>query len=480
MPGSRGEGSAGKAFARALTLGDRGHRRGQCRFRALPRCGSAAGAPGDPQPRRSSRGPAELLGAVSVHFREALDVPRQRDMQMADACSRHVADVIEARRTEEAREAQRARLQGDRRVARLRRLERRSRGRLYLRASCIDSCKLVGRGVSRNAWEIPLEKDLLHPEDREPVFASWQAWRRGRPQVGFANSGSAGLRPGAHHSILSRAAPVRDARGVIVSWAGINLDIDRLKRVETELRETDQRKNEFLATLAHELRNPLAPLRNGLEVLKLAGANTAASDRAREMMERQMGQLVRLVDDLLDVSRVSRGKVDLRCASLASSFAAVLAQRDRDAASRCSPNANTSSWRAFPERKVDRRCRHEPPAVAGVLEPPQQRGEVHAQGRTHRARRERRRRVGSHPACATTASASHPRCRRSASSTSSRQVDRDRWRSRRAGWASGFDSIAQAPGGDARGGTIEVASAGSGEGSEFTVRLPAVTGAPPK
>src|SRR5262249_7124410 len=67
-----------------------------------------------------------------------------------------------------------------------------------------------------------------------------------------------------------------------------------------------------LATLAHELRNPLAPLRNGLEVLKLAGPNAAASDRAREMMERQMLQLVRLVDDLLDVSRVSRGKGELR------------------------------------------------------------------------------------------------------------------------------------------------------------------------
>ena len=85
-----------------------------------------------------------------------------------------------------------------------------------------------------------------------------------------------------------------------------------LLRNEHELRELDRRKNEFLATLAHELRNPLAPLRNGLEVLRLAGGNAAMGEKARSMMERQLGQLVRLVDDLLDMSRVSRGKIELR------------------------------------------------------------------------------------------------------------------------------------------------------------------------
>jgi CheY-like chemotaxis protein len=71
-------------------------------------------------------------------------------------------------------------------------------------------------------------------------------------------------------------------------------------------------KDEFLATLAHELRNPLAPLRNGLEIMKLAGHDAAALERARAMMERQLGQMVRLVDDLLDVSRISEGKLMLR------------------------------------------------------------------------------------------------------------------------------------------------------------------------
>jgi PAS domain S-box-containing protein len=79
-----------------------------------------------------------------------------------------------------------------------------------------------------------------------------------------------------------------------------------------ELRDADQRKDEFLATLAHELRNPLAPIRNGLQVLRLAGAGGKMVDEARSMMERQLTQMVRLVDDLLDVSRITRNKLELR------------------------------------------------------------------------------------------------------------------------------------------------------------------------
>ncbi len=78
------------------------------------------------------------------------------------------------------------------------------------------------------------------------------------------------------------------------------------------LREEDRRKTEFLALLAHEIRNPLAPLRNGLEVLRAAGDDRRPAEQARAMMERQLQHLVRLVDDLLDVSRISRGKIELR------------------------------------------------------------------------------------------------------------------------------------------------------------------------
>ncbi len=86
----------------------------------------------------------------------------------------------------------------------------------------------------------------------------------------------------------------------------------RAERGQEELfarpREAGRRKDEFLATLAHELRNPLVPLRNGLQVLRLAGANAEAAASARTMLERQLGQIVHLVDDLLDLSRISRGR----------------------------------------------------------------------------------------------------------------------------------------------------------------------------
>jgi PAS domain S-box-containing protein len=95
------------------------------------------------------------------------------------------------------------------------------------------------------------------------------------------------------------------------------VDITAQKRTEALLKEADRRKNDFIALLAHELRNPLAPIRNAVEILKLQGAQDAISLSAREMIERQVHQLVRLVDDLLDVSRITRGKLELRCERIA-------------------------------------------------------------------------------------------------------------------------------------------------------------------
>ena len=85
-----------------------------------------------------------------------------------------------------------------------------------------------------------------------------------------------------------------------------------LEANEAALREADRRKDEFLATLAHELRNPLAPLRNGLHLLRMVDRGSEAAEQARAMMDRQMMHLVRLVDDLLEVSRIRTGKLELR------------------------------------------------------------------------------------------------------------------------------------------------------------------------
>jgi PAS domain S-box-containing protein len=94
--------------------------------------------------------------------------------------------------------------------------------------------------------------------------------------------------------------------------ATVFFDITERKQAEDRVREADRKKDEFLAILAHELRNPLAPLRNGLQVMKLARDDGNAIEQARAMMERQLGQMVRLIDDLMDLSRISRGKIELR------------------------------------------------------------------------------------------------------------------------------------------------------------------------
>ncbi|HEV3443420.1 MAG TPA: MASE1 domain-containing protein [Gemmataceae bacterium] len=87
---------------------------------------------------------------------------------------------------------------------------------------------------------------------------------------------------------------------------------EQLEQRAAQLSEAGRHKDEFLAMLAHELRNPLAPIRNALEILKMPGAGPPATAPARDLMERQLQHLVRLVDDLLDVSRINRGKVQLR------------------------------------------------------------------------------------------------------------------------------------------------------------------------
>ncbi len=100
----------------------------------------------------------------------------------------------------------------------------------------------------------------------------------------------------------------RQLRGVFAAAR----DVTERKLAEEVLKDVDHRKNEFIATLAHELRNPLAPIRNSLCILRMAGNEEPATRRVHEMMERQVNHLVRLVDDLLEMSRITSGKIDLR------------------------------------------------------------------------------------------------------------------------------------------------------------------------
>ena len=159
-------------------------------------------------------------------------------------------------------------------------------------------------------------------------------------------------------------------------------------RLYQALREADRRKDEFLATLAHELRNPLAPIRNSLQILKMPRRRAAGVERSRDMMERQVQHLVRLVDDLLDVSRVMRGKIELRKERVELGDHGRPCGRDGPAADR------------RPGARVDRRpagrippARRRPGAAGpGRRQPADQRRQVHGAGRAHPADGRARRR----------------------------------------------------------------------------------------
>ena len=152
----------------------------------------------------------------------------------------------------------------------------------------------------------PDAAELLHAREREVM----ESRRAIQYEVETAVSGD----PRVH---LTTCYPLVDPDGGVYGTGHISLDVTTVKRIEAELRlaneqllEADRRKTEFLATLAHELRNLLAPLGNALHILGQSTDPTIAAE-ARAMMSRQLNQLVRLVDDLLDVSRITTGKLKL-------------------------------------------------------------------------------------------------------------------------------------------------------------------------
>ena len=160
----------------------------------------------------------------------------------------------------------------------------------------------------------PLEKvfNIINEETRQPAKNPVDKVLREGIVVGLANHTALIARDGAERSIEDSAAPIRDATGNISGAVMVFHDVTERRRVEKALKDADKKKDEFLATLAHELRNPLVPIRNGLKVLKLAGNNPVIAENTRSMMDQALNQMVRLVDDLLDASRITTGKLQLR------------------------------------------------------------------------------------------------------------------------------------------------------------------------
>lgn len=169
----------------------------------------------------------------------------------------------------------------------------------------------------------------IHPDDHQRRAEKWTRCL----SDGTAYEVEARYRrhDGVYRWFVTRAVPWKNSAGTVLSWIGVTTDIHEQKELQERLHEADRRKDEFLATLAHELRNPLAPIRNSLEVMRRGGERGGSFDAARGIMDRQLTHLVRLVDDLLDLSRVTRGRIDLRWAQVA------LLDAVKDALETCRP-----------------------------------------------------------------------------------------------------------------------------------------------
>jgi PAS domain S-box-containing protein len=160
--------------------------------------------------------------------------------------------------------------------------------------------------------------DFFFPEDQDKImnefFPAVMKQGHGEIEIRFRNFKTAEARWMAYKVLM-----LTDSTGKPIAYATVSQDVterkrmaDNLRNLAADLSQADRRKNEFLATLAHELRNPLAPLCNMMEVLKRAEADAETLARARATIERQLAQMVRLVDDLLDLNRITHDRLELR------------------------------------------------------------------------------------------------------------------------------------------------------------------------
>lgn len=148
-----------------------------------------------------------------------------------------------------------------------------------------------------------------HPDHVDRVVERLRhSWNTGEP---WEDTFPLRSKEGGYRWFLSRAMPIRDESGTIVRWLGTNTDITEQRAAEQALRLADRQKDEFLATLAHELRNPLAPVRHAAAVGLMPSATPAQVQRSLQVIDRQSAQMALLLDDLLDVSRVTRGRLKL-------------------------------------------------------------------------------------------------------------------------------------------------------------------------
>ncbi|MEX3690587.1 ATP-binding protein [Paraburkholderia sp. BR14263] len=251
-----------------------------------------------------------MVGTISTYWYETRE-PSEHEFQTFDVLARQAADMIER---EQAREAQRA---SEKRLLTI--IEQLpagvgvmdTTGAWTLNNALMDQymptsipTRLPNRDSHWRVWDedgnlsVPESWPCMRALDGETVMPG--------TEMLYTDDG------GREHWMRVSAAPLQNDSGDIIGACCVVQDTTQLKRAENALREADRRKDQFLATLAHELRNPMAPIRSGLQLLRLAGADNKATDRIHGMLERQVNQMVRLVDDLLEISRIASGKIELR------------------------------------------------------------------------------------------------------------------------------------------------------------------------
>ena len=170
---------------------------------------------------------------------------------------------------------------------------------------------ILGYSLEELPANVSTWETLIHPDDKSAVDEVLLKHLEAKSSF-YESEHRLKAKDGSWVWVLDRGRVIeRDENGKALRAIGVHSNITQQLAVRELLREGDRRKDEFLATLAHELRNPLAPLRTGLAIIKKDPVSHMA-DKAREMMERQLAHMVRLIDDLLDVSRITTGRLTLK------------------------------------------------------------------------------------------------------------------------------------------------------------------------
>jgi PAS domain S-box-containing protein len=255
-----------------------------------------------------------LVGMLSTHYR-APHMPADRDLRLLDLLARQAADCIERMQAEEMLLASEARFRMVVEAAPNAMIMVRRDGKITLVNQQVEAlfgyarAELLGQPIERL---VPERFRAKHPFYRDSFFAAPRVrpMGAGRDLFGLRKDGS-------EVPIEIGLNPIQTPEGMF-TLASI-IDISERKRLLEDLRqrvgdfaEADRIKNEFLAMLAHELRGPLAPIRNGLHILREPNVEGSTIERVKSIMDQQVRNLTRLVDDLLDVSRITRGTIRLQ------------------------------------------------------------------------------------------------------------------------------------------------------------------------